>query len=184
MRDTYNETIRIGIISDIDSEKCTAEVIFPDRDDIVPRHLPILIPKTKYDKYYYIPDIGERVQVLFFPEAPTRGIIIGSYYDDTRLPPIDDENKTYVIFKDETHIEYDRELHTLKIKIPESGEKSINIETESDVVLKTNGNVKIEVAKDVEITVTGDTTINTTGETNIISAANVNVKGAEIHLNS
>ena len=202
-RDTLNEAIRIGIVSSIDSEHGTAQVTFEDRDDIVTRDLPMVVPCTLYDRWYYMPDIGERVRVLMDPDAPTRGCILGSYYDDVRMPPIDDEDKVYVIFKDETLVEYDRKLHKLTIKIPEGGEKSIDVFAESDINVKTNGylNVKaakdinIETAQNINITVaenttinTGenttintseDTTINTGGKTNIISGDDISISTAK-----
>ena len=173
MRDDYTDAIRIGKVSSIDPEKCTAEVTFEDRDDIVSYHLPIMVPCTLKDKWYYMPAVEERVRVLFDPEAPSRGVILGSYYADNRLPPFDDENKVYVLFEDKTLIEYDKELHKLTIHIEAAGEKSIDIVAESDISVKTNGNItveaakniKVEAAKDVEvdadnITLTGKTSIS------------------------
>ena len=139
MRDKYTDSIRIGIVSSIDPEKGTARVTFEDRDDIVSRYLPVTVPCTLEDQWYYMPGIGERVRVLFDPEAPTRGCILGSYYDDVRQPPEHDgANIQYVLFKDKTLIKYDREKHLLTVKIIKSGDESINIFTESDINAEKN----------------------------------------------
>jgi len=133
MRDKYTDTIRIGIVSAIFPERGTAKVTFPDRDDIVSRELPVMVPCTLEDKWYYMPDVGERVRCLFDPEAPSRGLIMGSYYDDTRVPPFGNKNKAYVFFKDKTLIEYDRELHLLTVHIPSKGDRSVGVFTADDI---------------------------------------------------
>jgi len=133
MRDKYTDTIRIGKISSIDPAKGTAKVTFEDRDDIVTRDLTLDYTKTLEDYDYWMPDIGEVVRCFFDPEAPSRGYIVGSFSSDTRIPPIASKDKRYTLFKDKTLIEYDRELHTLTIKILAGGEKSIDIFTKSDI---------------------------------------------------
>ena len=174
MRDKYTDVIRIGKISSINPDNGTAQVTFEDRDGIVSGDLHIEFSTTLEDQEYYMPAIGERVRVEFDPESPSRGCIKGSYYADTRLPPIKNKNKRYILFKDKTLIEYDKELHKLTIRVEAGGEKSIDIITESDVNVKTNGNVKVEAAKNAEITaenvsITGNTSINlVVGETQLI----------------
>ena len=148
MRDKYSDSIRIGIVSSIDPEKGTAKITFPDRDDIVSRDLPVVVPCTLEDKWYYMPDVGERVRVLFDPEAPTRGCILGSYYDDVRKPPEhDDANIQYVLFKDNTLVRYDRKLHTMTINIPEEGIKSVDVYTASDIFVETEKTLHVIVNK-------------------------------------
>lgn len=78
------------------------------------------------------------MRVLFDPEAPSQGCILGSYYDDNRLPPIADQYKLYMKFKDSTLIEYDRKLHVLTIEIKEKGDMSINIVTASAINIKSD----------------------------------------------
>ena len=199
MRDKLTDAIRIGKVSSINSDKGTAKVTFTDRDDIVTRELPILFTKTSKDYYYCMPDIGERVRCFFDPEAPSKGFILGSFPSDTREPPIKDENKTYVLFKDETLVEYDREIHKLTIKIPAHGEKSIDIFSESDINVETNGNINVKVAKDIsigsaqnisikananlDITINGNTTINTEGTTDITSGEVINITAPVVNIN-
>ena len=130
-----------------------------------------------------MPAVGERVLALFHPEAQTKGCILGSYYSDNRLPPFGDENKTYVLFEDETLVEYDKASHKLKIKIPSGGEKSIDIFAESDINVETNGNINIKAAGNMTVNISGTTNIHTIGTTNITSATSVNVTAPVINLN-
>lgn len=179
MRDKYTDSIRIGIVSSIDPIKCTAKVTFEDRDDIVSRDLHIVQPFTMNDKAYYMPAVGERVRVLFDPEAPTKGCILGSYYSDNRLPPFGDENKTYVLFEDNTLIEYDKALHKLTIQIPSGGENSIDIFAESDIDIETNGKINIKATKDINVETAKALTIKTAEQINIISANPIFIRSNE-----
>ena len=121
MRDKLTDAIRVGKVSSIDPVKCTAQVTFEDRDGIVSGDLPIMVRFTLEDMEYGMPAIGERVRVLFDPEAPSKGCILGSYYADTRLPPITGESKRYIRFSDGAHLEYDKRTHALTVNIPPSG---------------------------------------------------------------
>ena len=200
MRDRFTDAIRVGIVSSINPGACTAQVIFEDRDDQVPRDLPISVPCTLLDQWYYMPDIGERVKVLFLPEAPTKGVIVGSYYCDARVPPIQDAYKTYVQFKDKTLVEYDRAEHKLTINIPAAGPLSIDIYTASDIDIKTDGvlNVKavkdiniesenatinIEAAKDINAFARGNMKLKANGKMNLEAGGEMTQKAAKINLN-
>jgi len=160
MKDKFSDCIRIGKVSSINPDRCTAQVTFEDRDDIVSGDLFITVPFTLKDKAYYMPSVGERVRVLFDPDAPSKGCILGSYYADTRTPPIADENKAYINFEDGTLIEYDKKQHTLTINVPESGETSINIVTASkinidssgDININSSGNIKVDAANNISMT--------------------------------
>jgi len=171
MRDTFKETIRHGIVSSINYENCTAQVTFPDREDIVTRDLPILQNKTQDDQYYYMPDVGERVYVLMDPVAPSRGVILGSYYDDKRQPIDPDPNKTYISFKDGTVIEYDRADHELYISIPNGSGRSILVHTNGDIEVETDGELKIKSAKEI--------TINTDHHINITASKSISIDATE-----
>jgi len=170
MRDKHSDLFRVGKVSSIDYEKCTAQVVFEDRHDLVSGDLHIIVPKTLKDHAYYMPDIDERVVCYFDPSAPTKGYIVGSYYADTRIPPRRDEHKFYLKLKDDTLIEYDRESHTLNIHIPKKWEKkekaaedpvpevddqeevSIVIVTESDINITTQGKVNLIAHDEINVT--------------------------------
>ena len=175
MRDKFTDVIRVGIVSSIDPIKGTAQVIFEDRANMVSGDLHIISPCTLEDKYYYMPDIGERVWVMFDPEAPSKGCILGSYYADNRLPPIGDKNKAYIKFKDDTILEYDRELHKLTIHVASGGEKSIDIVAESDISVQTSGNLIVEAAKDIDILSAQTINVIALQDVNISAAKGINV---------
>lgn len=179
MRDKLTDAIRVGVVSSINPDKGTAQVTFEDRDGIVTRDLPLNFAKTLEDYYYCMPDIGERVRCFFDPEAPSRGCILGSFPSDTREPPIKNKDKTYVLFKDETLVEYDREEHTLTIEIPEAGEKSIDVFAESDIDIETNGEMNIEVLEDINTTSKQNINIEALEDISIETSQNLNVEATE-----
>jgi len=202
MRDKYTEAIRIGIVSSIYPERGTAKVTFPDRHDIVSRELPVVVPCTLKDKWYYMPDVGERVRVLFDPEAPSRGCILGSYYDDVREPPEHDEaNIQYVLFKDETLIKYDRKHHKLTITIPKANpeevsievttaidinvlcKRDINITTERDIIVESARDIKVTAACDIEIKALGEIKIHSVGALSIDSDTSIAINAPRVDIN-
>lgn len=176
MRDKLTDTIRIGIVSSIDPTNATAKVIYSDRDDQVSGALPIVVPFTLKDCAYYMPSIGERVRVLYNPESPSKGCILGSFYADNREPPFGDENKTYLLFEDETLIEYDKKNHKLTIGIPASGEQSVNVMTVSDIFVECGGNVTVKATGNINVEAAGDINITARGVVNI-TAPSINLNG-------
>ena len=199
MRDKPTDAIRIGIVDSINTDKATARVHFEDRQGVDTADLFVTVPKTLKDHYYYMPDIGERVRVVMDPEAPTKGCVMGSYYCDGREPPIKDPDKAYVQFMDKTLLEYDRSLHKLTIHILAAGDKSIEVETASDITVKTNGRLVVEAAKDIDIEsgmainvkastdiniqAGANVNINAKGDMNLEASGDMTLKAANIHLN-
>lgn len=59
---------------------------FEDRDDQVSYDLSILVPQTMKSKYYYMPDVGEKVICGFLANGPETGFIIGSMYSEVDKP--------------------------------------------------------------------------------------------------
>jgi phage baseplate assembly protein gpV len=112
---------------------------------------------------------------VFDPGAPAVGYIIGSFYCDKRIPPYKDEHKTYINFEDSTLIEYDKKLHTLSIKISESGDMSINIETSSDI--------NVLCKKNVNLSAKGEMYIHSDGEMLIDSSTHITLKAPRIDEN-
>lgn len=76
----------MGIISSINRKKCTARVYFEDRDDQVSHDLGILVPQTMKSKYYYMPDVGEKVICGFLTNGEETGFILGSVYSEVDKP--------------------------------------------------------------------------------------------------
>ena len=175
MRDKHSDLMRIGKVSSIDYEKCTAQVVFEDRHDLVSGDMHIVVPLTLKDRYYYMPDIDERVLVLFDPSAPTKGYILGSYYADPRPPIRKDEHKRYARFEDDTLIEYDREEHKLSIHIPKewaAKENAVDVNVPEVDNLK-DTSIVINVASDLNIIIKRN--IKTHADIDIITHANENI---------
>ena len=100
--------IRIGQISKVDEENGMAEVTYPDQDDLTTDMLPILkpflrgaihdtTPETKpisadhFEKLLLDPpQVGDFVVVSHTDNNPSRGVILGWYYNEANKPEVDD----------------------------------------------------------------------------------------------
>lgn len=148
---------RIGTISEIDSEKVRVRVDF-EEDGIVSPWLPVLVQKSKEDKYFHIFDIGETVACLMNDNNDT-GIVIGAIYTAKHSPAIQGKDLTAVKFKDGTEIEYDREAHKLRLKIV--GDLTIVCDNDVNVQCKT-----ATVRADTKVTIDSPTA-EFTGDVNV-----------------
>ncbi len=104
--------IKIGIISSVDEKRCTARVVFPDLQNYVSGEMNIVVPFTFRAKAYYMPEIGERVLCI---TDKNEGFILGSFFSDSRLPPVGDKGKAYIDFDDGTVLRYDKNEKLLEI---------------------------------------------------------------------
>lgn len=107
-------TMCIGTVSDIDLQKARVRVRFPMLDQVRSAWLPILMTKTKDDKYYAMPDLGEHVVCLMDSQGED-GVMLGAIYSDADTPPVNSLNKRHILFKDGTRLEYDRAEHKLLV---------------------------------------------------------------------
>lgn len=108
--------IKEGIVSSVNPEKCSARVVFPDKDSLVSAELPILQPAGMKNKFYSLPDVGDSVVCLFAPNSQDgTGFIIGSRYDDKNSPPAQLQDISCIKFSDGTTISYNRASHLLAI---------------------------------------------------------------------
>lgn len=150
--EVLKNVIRVGKISSINPRECTARVIFSDKDGLVSYDLPIVVPKTYKDKYYYMPDIDEQVLCIFLPNSIQQGFILGSFCSDKfrdKVPFSEAEkdgakDRTKVEFLDGTWIEYDRKQHILTADCV--GKTIINAADEIDIKTKV-----INISGDVEV---------------------------------
>ncbi|MCL2392627.1 MAG: hypothetical protein FWC66_08520 [Oscillospiraceae bacterium] len=182
MRDKHSDMLRVGKVSSIDYEHCTVQVVFEDRHDIVSGDLHIVVPFTLKDHAYYMPDIDERVVCLFDPSAPTEGYIMGSCYADTRMPPIQNEDKRYLKFKDETLIEYDRDNHKITIHIPTEGDVSIEIVTASDINITTDKDINVLAEGDIDVKAEGKMSIHSVDAMTISSDKSISIDAPEVDI--
>lgn len=123
------QLFRVGIISSVDEKKCTARVLFEDRDNTVSHDLKIVVPQTMKNKYYWLPDIGESVLCCFLQNGIETGFILGSIYSEEDKPAFEDKSVKGIQFEDGTVIKYDTKSSTLTV----DGKGAINIVAPSGV---------------------------------------------------
>jgi phage baseplate assembly protein V len=188
------DVFRVGKVVETDPEKCTARVTFPDTDEVISAPLQVAQRKTLIDKDYWMPDIDELVACVFLGNGPIAGFILFAIYNDIDTPPVTDQDKRYVRFADETHLEYDRKKHELNANI--KGNVIVDVENNdgandtdtadgtADVTVKdaitikgksltvTIENEKVLEAKEITIKASGDITIEAGANITIKSTGN------------
>lgn len=144
--------LRFGIISELKPEEGRARVTF-EEDGITSDFLPISVPKTGKDKYYFCPDVGDQVACLMDENAED-GVIVGSVYSDVDTPASDVKGADVVgiQFSDGVKVIYDRSTSSLTIDAP----KTIKIVCQQSVTVESK-TAKVTAPDGVEIV--GDTTI-------------------------
>ena len=111
------DLIKIGEVSSVDPEKCTARVVFDDEDSLVSYDLQILQRNTYENKDYQMVHPGEDVVCLFLGPGQEDGFIIGSLYAGEIKPPEASLDRRTVVFSDGTRVCYDRQEHKLTVTI-------------------------------------------------------------------
>ncbi|MZP49315.1 phage baseplate assembly protein V, partial [Escherichia coli] len=86
---------------------------------------------TQDNKDYWLPDIGEQVEVLLDDNGED-GVVLGAVYSSVDTPPVTDKDKRYVRFSDEAAIEYDRKQHQLTVN---GGIEKIVIEVKTSITI-------------------------------------------------
>ena len=116
---------RIGIVSQQDPSSGRVRVRFPDRDQMNSYWLQVIVPKTRADKTFWMPDVGEQV-VCLMDEFDEAGGVLGAIYSTADPPPSQSPDKFQVIFRDGTVIEYDRAAHSLTIVLCADASATVN----------------------------------------------------------
>lgn len=111
------DLIKIGEVSSVDPEKCTARVVFDDEDSLVSYDLQILQRNTYENQDYQMVHPGEDVVCLFLGPGQEDGFIIGSLYAGEIKPPEASIDRRTVVFSDGTRVCYDRAEHKLTVTI-------------------------------------------------------------------
>jgi phage baseplate assembly protein V len=137
--------LAFGIITEVDPSKGLARVQFQDHDGIVSKPLPIVVSKTKVDKFSFPFDVNEHVCCLM-DDNLEYGVIVGAIYNESELPAITDADKVGVAFGGGLTVSYDRSEKTLKI----SGTGDVKVDITGNVELKASVKAKV-TAPDVEI---------------------------------
>lgn len=136
-------TFRVGLVVAQNAPAATVRVQFPDRDNIASYWLPVIVPKSQEDKFYWLPDIGEQVVVLM-DEHDESGAVVGAIYSAPDPPPGGmNPDKFHVTFKDGTVVEYDRVQHMLLVSLGTGGSALVATPAGNQVKLDTVGNVNV-----------------------------------------
>ncbi|KEO84752.1 phage baseplate assembly protein V [Tumebacillus flagellatus] len=99
--------LRAGIVSAVIPERCAVVVAFNDKDNLVSRELPVLVPKTLRAKYFRLPDVDESVLCAFLGNGIETGFCLGAFYTAVDLPPTDSMDVQGVWFDDGSFCVYE-----------------------------------------------------------------------------
>lgn len=165
------QLIRIGIVSSVNPQNCTAKVLFEDQDEAVSYDLFVINHNTQDNQDYWLPDVNEAVLCLFLPIGIETGFIIGSYYSDVDKPANTNPNVRSVRFKDGTVIQYNRETHKLTVDCVgdiEATCKKASITAETKVIVtapqvEINGDLKVNGTVEASGVIKSDTDVQAGG---------------------
>ena len=148
LRELLKQVVRVGVVTSTDPAAATARVRCADADNLVTWPLRVLNHKTCADKSYWMPDVGDQVLCLFLPLGPEQGFVVGAFYSSADQPPVRDQDKHHVLYKDGTWLEYDRKEHKLHGVI------------KGDVELVVEGAATLEVKQTLDAVVHESATID------------------------
>lgn len=111
--------VRSGTVSSINPERCTARVVFDDKDSTVSPELHVLHRYSGKNKDYWLPDIGDQVACLFAAndKNASTGWILGSYFTDKQPVQVSNSDIMRLDFADGSYFEYNRSSHGLTINV-------------------------------------------------------------------
>lgn len=150
MNETLNEavaTLKFGTVSAVDEKTMRVRVRLPELDNLRTAWLPVLARKTKRDKDYWLPDLGEHVAVLLDARGED-GVVLGAIFSDADAVPVTSRDKWHRRFADDTELEYDRSSHVLTVK---GGIQKVIVEVGAEILLKAGAKVTVD-APDTEVT--------------------------------
>lgn len=125
-------TRQVGTVSAVDADKVQARVRLPECDNLRTNWLNVLQRNTQDNKDYWLPDVGEQVEVLLDANGED-GVILGAVYSDVDKPPFSDKNVRGMKYADGTEFSYNRATHTLTVK---GGIERVVIEVAVGITLK------------------------------------------------
>lgn len=125
-------TRQIGTVSAVDADRVQARVRLPECDNLRTNWLNVLQRNTQDNKDYWLPDVGEQVEVLLDANGED-GVILGAVYSDVDKPPFSDKNVRGTKYADGAEFSYNRATHTLTVR---GGIERIVVEVVADISLK------------------------------------------------
>ncbi|MCB2186937.1 MAG: phage baseplate assembly protein V [Deltaproteobacteria bacterium] len=113
---TLRQMVRVGHVVERFPAEARVRVRLEDSDCMDSYKLPVLVAKTRCDKDYWMPDLGEHVICLFLPIGHEVGFVLGSIYSDLDVVPVVSNDKRHVRFEDGTWVEYDRQTGDMNVQ--------------------------------------------------------------------
>lgn len=143
MNETFTEagsTLKFGTVAAVDEKAMRVRVRLPELDNLRTAWLPVLTRKSKRDKDYWLPDLGEHVAVLLDARGED-GVVLGAIFSEADAVPVASRDKWHRRFADNTELEYDRASHMLTIK---GGIQKVIVEVGAEILLKAGTKVTID----------------------------------------
>ncbi len=102
------QMLRLGYVVEVLPEEARVRVECRDADCLQTYTLPVLAPKTRCDKGYWLPDLGEQVLCVFLPLGLEVGFVLGALYSLADVVPVASPDKAHLRWQDGAWVEYDR----------------------------------------------------------------------------
>jgi len=171
IRALLRRIVRVGNVSARYPEEGAVQVDFRDAgpDGTASWRCPVLQPKTKADKAFWMPDKGERVLVISLPQGEEFGLVVGAYYNDRDAVPDEAEgsnDRAVVRFDDGTYVVYDR------------ADSSLTVDAAGNVTVNAEGPVTVDTEGEFTVEAAGDATVLTEGKATVEAQQKALIKGA------
>lgn len=143
MNETFAEAasaMKFGTVSAVDEKTMRVRVRLPELDNLRTAWLPVLARKSKRDKDYWMPDLGEHVAVLLDARGED-GVVLGAIFSEADAVPVASRDKWHRRFADGAVLEYDRASHVLTIK---GGIQKVIVEVGAEILLKAGTKVTVD----------------------------------------
>jgi len=115
LESALRQMVRIGFVTEVLPEEGKVRVQLRDADCLETFVLPVLVHKTRCDKDYWMPDLGEHVVCVFLPIGLQVGFVLGAFYSIKDLTPEQSPDKHHLRYLDGTWLEYDRASGDLQV---------------------------------------------------------------------
>lgn len=140
-------SLRFATVSTVQPEKGTVRVVLEDGDGMVSYPLQVLFPRAGKDTVQDMPDVGDRVAVLFSGAGLEAGVVLGGYYSDANVAPSKNSDVFYRRFSDGTELSYDRKAHKLSASVQGDAECTVT----GSASLTAEGAVMIESSSSISL---------------------------------
>lgn len=97
LEEALKNVLRVGTVVTRDAARCRVRVQFKDNDSLVSWWCQVLVGKTRFDKHYWLPDVGELAICAFLPFGHEQGFVVGSAYNAEDRPPAEAGPDTFVL---------------------------------------------------------------------------------------